>query len=94
MENKPTQIYVCGMELDKWEYESCIAEIGVDDDWATIYSIESKDKGKGHASHLLLKMKSYYEKEGKRFGSSIALNDNMRRLLIKYNIPEYNGDLF
>jgi hypothetical protein len=35
-------------------------------------------------------MKEYYENINKEFGSSVALSENMRRLLKKLNIKEYN----
>ena len=75
-----------GMPLDQWKHKSCTANIGVGDGWATVYSIESKERGKGHATELLSELKKYYEVKGKRFGSSVALNDGMRRILKKLNI--------
>ena len=85
----PQKVSALGMELDGWQYKSCKAEVGVGKDWATIYFIESKQEGKGHATKLLLAMKSYYESEGKRFGGSVALNDRMARLYKKCKIREY-----
>ena len=78
-----------GMNLDQWTHKSCIAEIGVGVTWATIYMIKSKEKGKGYASELIIKMKDYYESKGKRFGSSVALNSGMKHLLDKLSITEY-----
>lgn len=86
------QVLSMGMPLDNWTHKSCSAMIGVGDDWATIYMISSSEKEKGHASELLATMKDHYEAHGKFFGSSIALNDGMRRLLVKFNIMEYLGD--
>jgi hypothetical protein len=78
-----------GMELEQWTNKSCVAEVGVGDTWATVYYIESKEEGKGHATELLKEAKKHYEGEGKVFGSSVALNERMRHLLVKLNIKEY-----
>lgn len=88
---KIEQVTSMGMPLDNWTHKSCEAMIGTGDDWATIYMISSSEKGKGHASELLAEMKKHYEAQGKIFGSSVALNNGMRRLLIKFNIKEYSG---
>jgi len=85
----PKKIQRMGMELDEWTNKSCVASVGVGEDWATIYSIDSEEQGKGHGTELLLEMKKYYETQGKRFGSSIALSGAMKHLLIKYKIHEY-----
>lgn len=89
-EMKKTQ--VLGMVLDGWSHKSCYAAVGIGEDWATIYSISSEDPGKGHATELLSEMKKYYEAQGKKFGSSIALNDRMRFLLKKLDIFEYDEE--
>ena len=83
------KVNVLGMPLVRWAYESCRAEIGEGDDRATVYLIQSREKGKGHATYLLQAMKKFYEKQGKKFGGSVALNDNMARLYKKLGIPEY-----
>ena len=67
----------------------CVADIGKGEDWATIYSIISGERGKGHASELMTVMKKHYELEGKKFGSSVALSASMKHLLAKLNIEEY-----
>lgn len=85
----PTKEIVLGMELDRWEVNSCIAHFGVGDTWATLYDIESGEKHKGHATKLLLQAKEYYKKQGKRFGGSIALNPEMSKLYKKLKIKEY-----
>ena len=92
---KPKRVKdVLGMELDEWRYKSCLAQVGIGEDWATLYLIESQQEGKGHATALLLIMKDYYEKQGKRFGGSVALNERMARLYKKCGIYEYtSGDL-
>jgi len=79
-----------GMLLDKWTHKSSVAMIGTGDNWATIYSIESSEPGKGHATELLIEMKKHYEAEGKVFGSSVALNSRMKFLLQNLGIIEYN----
>ena len=87
--NNPQKISGLGGPLDRWQYKSCSAEVGVGKDWATVYLIESQQEGKGHATKLLLDMKAYYEKQGLRFGGSVALNDRMARLYKKCGIREY-----
>lgn len=87
---KPEKVIHMGMPLDKWTHKSCVATIGVGEDWATVYSITSYEEGKGHGTELLLEMKKYYEAEGKIFGSSIALSRAMKHLLTKLNIEEYD----
>jgi len=57
--------------------------------WATLYDIQGKNEGKGHATTLLLAIKEYYERKGLRFGGSVALNERMRRLYQKCEIKEY-----
>jgi len=81
-----------GMLVDEWSYKSCIAIIGTGEDWATIYMINSADEGKGHATELLIYLKAYYKGNGQAFGSSVALNERMRNLLKRLNIPEYKEE--
>lgn len=82
-----------GMELDQWKHKSCVAEFGVGEDrkgkWATLYSIRSDERGKGHATELLRQAKGYYEKQGLKFGGTVALNDTMRGIYERLNIEEY-----
>jgi hypothetical protein len=80
---------VMGMELDIWRHESCEAQIATGDDWATVYLIESSDKGKGHAQALLMEARKYYEGLGLRFGGTVALNNVMGHIYRKLNILEY-----
>lgn len=82
-------VNMMGMEVDLCIFESCTAIVGTGDDWATIYSMESAARGKGHGTQLLTDMKKHYESQGKKFGSSVALSEVMARLLVKLNIPEY-----
>ncbi len=86
---KIEQVNHMGMLLDKITHESCTAMLGVVEDWATIYSIESKEQGAGHATELLLLAKEHYTKQNKTFGSSVALNKRMEDILKRLNIPEY-----
>ena len=76
--------------IHSWKHKSCTSEVGVGDDWATIYSIESQERNKGHATELLLHMKQHYEAKGLFFGGSVALNDVMKHLYEKYDIFEYD----
>ena len=86
----PVKINIMGMELEAWEYKSCVAEIGYGDDWATIYNIESLERRKGHAQELCAIMQKYYESIGKQFASSVALHPGMKAILTKLNIKEYD----
>jgi len=83
------QIVVTAGALELWRYKSCEAEIGVGDNWATVYLIESGDKRKGHATKLLQAAKAHYEGKGLFFGGSVALNMPMRALYQKLGIYEY-----
>ena len=78
-----------GILVDNWNHKSCGAIIGIGKDWATIYMISSTERGKGHASELLIEMKNYYKSKSKAFGSTVALSSAMKHLLIKLQIPEY-----
>ncbi|MCK4414918.1 MAG: hypothetical protein KAY32_15395 [Candidatus Eisenbacteria sp.] len=86
----PQKIDGLGGPLDIWQYKSCSAEVGVGQDWATVYVIVSQQEGQGHATRLLLDMKAYYEKKGLRFGGSVALHERMARLYRKCGIVEYD----
>ncbi len=85
------QVESLGMLVDEWSHKSCDAIIGIGDGWATIYMISSDEKRKGHATELLTEAKKHYEGLGKKFGSSLALNDNMRRILKRLGIEEYKS---
>ena len=78
-----------GIETDLWKHKSCQAEFGFGSDWGTLYLIESKEEGKGHATELLKKAKKYYERKGLKFGGSIALNPVMSHIYTKLQIEEY-----
>ena len=80
---------ILGMELEVWKNESCTAEFGFGDKWATLYSIESTENNKGHALNLLREAKAYYEEQGKVVGGTVALNPIMRKLYEKLGIREY-----
>ncbi len=82
-------VNVMGMEMERWTHESCTADFGVGDDWATLFAIQSLDEGKGHATKLLEQVKPYYERMGKKFGGSVALNDRMRSIYQRLGIEEY-----
>jgi len=89
---EPKKVNILGMELDEWRYKSCLAHVATDKGWATIYDIQSQQEGRGHATGLLLIMKSYYEHQGKIFGGSVALNERMARLYRKCGRREYGED--
>lgn len=84
-------IEIMGMKLDQWTNKSCVANFGIGDDWATLYDIQSNEESKGHATELLKKAKEYYEKKGKRFGGSVALNERMRKIYKRLKIKEYTN---
>jgi hypothetical protein len=86
---KPRKVEMLGMPLDEWVYESCSAHCAVGECWATLYDIQSQQEGKGHATKLLLAMKSYYEGKGLMFGGSIALNERMKHIYQKCGVKEY-----
>lgn len=87
---KIEKVNVCGMELEQWTHESCVANFGVGDDWATVYDIQSSDEGKGHATQLLIEARHHYNAiQGKKFGGSVALNDRMRNIYKRLGIEEY-----
>jgi len=90
----PKKINKLGMILDEWKWKSCRAEFGVEKSWATLYYIESRQEGKGHATELLTAAKAYYEKKGKEFGGSVALNERMRKLYQKFGISQIPVDSF
>ncbi len=81
-------VNILGMELEEIKHKSCTAHFGVDKDFATLYDIKSKEQGKGHASELLKNAKEYYEKQGLRFGGSVALNSRIKAIYKKLNIKE------
>jgi hypothetical protein len=83
------KINVMGMDLERWEYKSCTADFGLGDDFATLYTIQSLEEGKGHATYLLTKAKIYYEGLGLKFGRTVALNPTMKSIYKKLNIQEY-----
>ena len=87
----PVKLDVLGILLEQWSCLSASAEFCVGPDWATLYSIQSGQPGKGHASRLLIEAKRHYELTGKQFGSSIALNERMRAILRRLDIKEYRG---
>lgn len=87
-DNGPYIVRTAGC-LTLWRYQSCEAEVCIGKDWATVYIIESKEPGKGHATKLLLAIKKYYEDKGLYFGGSVALNMRMRKLYQKCQIKEY-----
>ena len=78
------------MPLIEWRHKSCVAYIAEFPEAATIYKIESKEEGKGHATGLLIEAKKYYEGQGKDFGGTIALNARMRKIYQELGIKEYS----
>lgn len=89
---KVEKVNIMGMELERWTHKSCIADFGIGSDFATLYTINSICRRKGHATELLTEAKRHYETQNKLFGGSIALNDNMRNIYVKLGIKEYNED--
>lgn len=83
------KVEIMGMELEEWSYKSCVAHFGVEATWSTLYKIVSSVKNQGQATLLLTVAKKYYEKRGKKFGGTVALNPVMRYIYKKLNIKEY-----
>ena len=79
-----------GMSLTQVTYKTCNATIATGNDWATIYSIQSSEEGKGHCQELCKQAKEYYSQHGKVFGSTVALNSAMKHILQKLEIEEYD----
>lgn len=84
-------VNVLGMPLERWTHESCSAEFGVGDEWATLYFIRSTEPGKGHATALLIEARKRYESEGKRFAGTVALNARMGSIYRRLGIEEHSG---
>jgi hypothetical protein len=79
------------MWLDEVTHESCTAHIATGDGWATIYIIESEIPNQGHAQVLLKDALDYYQNTRKLvLGCSVTLNDAMKHIIDKFNIPEYS----
>ncbi len=85
-----------GMPLIRWTHESCVAHFAVGEAdghrYATLYDIRSREEGRGHATHLLSAAKEQYEREGRRFGGTVALNDRMHKIYKRLGITEYGAD--
>lgn len=82
-------VNVMGMPLEEWKNESCTAHFGTGEGWATLYDIVSQVPSAGHATALLTETKAHYEKEGKTFGGSVALNPRMAAIYERLGITEY-----
>lgn len=76
-----------GMELLKYKMNDCIATVAEGDGWATMYDIQSFNKGKGEATKLLLALKEVYKNV--KFGGTVALNPTMEHLYEKTGIEQY-----
>lgn len=87
---KQRKLTTLGMELIEWKHKSCSALFAVEETYATLYAINSKEEGCGHATELLKAAKRYYKKDGKTFGGTIALNNAMKHLYRKLHIREYD----
>lgn len=79
-------------ELLHYRMNSCFATVAEGKHkngkkWATIYDIQSGERGKGHATKLLLALKDFYKDWD--FGGTVALNDTMKHLYEKTGIKEY-----
>jgi GNAT superfamily N-acetyltransferase len=83
------QVVVAGLVMERWTHMSCVADVAVGPDWATLYLITSGERRQGHATAVLEAARAYYEGQGKRFGGSVALNEAMARLYQKLGIHEY-----
>lgn len=71
--------------------DHCVACVGKGKDWLTLYQIETDFdyRKQGKATALLKEVKFQADAHGLKFGSTVALNDEMKRLLKKLEIEEY-----
>lgn len=71
--------------------DHCVACLGKGEDWLTLYQIETDVdyRKQGKATALLEEVKFQADAHGLKFGSTVALNDEMKRLLKKLEIEEY-----
>jgi hypothetical protein len=83
-----SKVELLGMKMDRWMHESCEADFGVGQDWATLYTIRSTVPSKGHATALLIEAKKFYESKGKRFAGTVAINPRMAAIYERLGIAE------
>lgn len=79
-----------GMKLEEHKSPECEALFAVDDDWVSLYSIESKHKNKGHAQELIKNAIEYYK--GKKMFGSVPLHPAMSHIYKKYKIEHHKLD--
>lgn len=84
------QIDLMGMPLTSFRYKGVTGTLAEEDDWATIYSVESSNQGKGECQECLKLLKEKFC--NKRFGCTVALNERMRHILQKLQIHEYDDE--
>ncbi len=90
VENKPYKVVkILGMSLHEWEYKGCIAHFGIGEDWATLYDIESKNKGKGYATKLLKEARKYHILPIKDTKPEIKMQQLLKELNIDFVTHKY-----
>ena len=82
MKYEPT--IILGMPMIIAKHKSCEILLAEGNDWISIYTCESKEKGKGHASEAIEIIKKDYSK--KRLCGSVPLNKVMEHLYTKYGV--------
>ena len=83
-------VNVLGMRLEEHKSLECEALFAVDDDWVSLYSIESKSKNKGHAQELIKNAIKHYK--GKKMFGSVPLHPAMAHIYKKYKISYHELD--
>ena len=86
---KRKKVNVMGMDLMRFYYKSCVADVAEFEITSTLYAIKSEEPGQGHGTELLKQIQNYYKIKGKELCGSIALKDTMRHLYEKLQIKEY-----
>ncbi len=72
------------MDLILAKHKSCVITLGEGDDWISIYSCKSSEKGKGHATEAILIIKENYKH--KKLMGSVPLNNVMKHVYDKCGV--------
>jgi len=76
----------------KWKYCRAMVYENPDEKWATVSLIETHPdhRNKGQATEMMNFLKRMYEKNGFKFGGTVALNPAMKRVYEKTGVEEYD----
>lgn len=82
------------VQLYKWKYCRAMVYENLPEKWATVSLIEThpEHRNQGQATEMMLFLKKMYEKNGFKFGGTVALNPAMKRVYEKTGIKEYVDD--